>query len=176
MRAVDARYDERQGGFRGMLDLLHQAQREGLLRLHRDRKGTWRAFPAAPATAVETKDQIPSEPGMISPAPPAVDEASLSEIAADGMLESEIPVEPEVSLEEVMQEPLEEEPLEEEPRTEEETLTPAPWEEAPAPRVTEEPTQKPKRARGKSAAKPGARRRTPVRRKTKEEPPKGTPE
>jgi len=44
MRSADARFDERQAGFRGLLDLLHQAQREGWLRLHRDRKGIWRIF------------------------------------------------------------------------------------------------------------------------------------
>ena len=44
MRSADARFDERQAGFRGLLDLLHQAQREGWLRLHRDRKGVWRVF------------------------------------------------------------------------------------------------------------------------------------
>jgi uncharacterized LabA/DUF88 family protein len=45
MRSADGRFDERQAGFRGLLDLLHQAQREGWLRLHRDRKGVWRIFP-----------------------------------------------------------------------------------------------------------------------------------
>jgi uncharacterized LabA/DUF88 family protein len=47
MRSADGRFDERQAGFRGLLDLLHQAQREGWLRLHRDRKGIWRIFPTA---------------------------------------------------------------------------------------------------------------------------------
>ena len=51
MRSLDSRFDERQAGFRGLLDLLHQAQREGLVRLHRDRKGTWRAFAVAPTPA-----------------------------------------------------------------------------------------------------------------------------
>jgi uncharacterized LabA/DUF88 family protein len=47
MRSADGRFDERQAGFRGLLDLLHQAQREGWLRLHRDRKGIWRIFPTS---------------------------------------------------------------------------------------------------------------------------------
>jgi hypothetical protein len=47
MRSADGRYDERQAGFRGLLDLLHQAQREGWVRLHRDRKGVWRIFPTS---------------------------------------------------------------------------------------------------------------------------------
>jgi uncharacterized LabA/DUF88 family protein len=53
MRSADGRFDERQAGFRGLLDLLHQAQREGWLRLHRDRKGVWRIF-TIPAEAVPT--------------------------------------------------------------------------------------------------------------------------
>jgi len=51
MRTADARFDERQAGFRGLLDLLHQAQREGWLRLHRDRKGVWRIFPSSTEAA-----------------------------------------------------------------------------------------------------------------------------
>jgi hypothetical protein len=51
MRALDSRFDERQSGFRGLLDLLHQGQREGWMRLHRDRKGVWRVFPASVPTA-----------------------------------------------------------------------------------------------------------------------------
>jgi uncharacterized LabA/DUF88 family protein len=51
MRSADGRFDERQAGFRGLLDLLHQAQREGWLRLHRDRKGVWRIFPTSTEAA-----------------------------------------------------------------------------------------------------------------------------
>jgi hypothetical protein len=51
MRSADGRFDERRAGFRGLLDLLHQAQREGWLRLHRDRKGIWRIFPASTEAA-----------------------------------------------------------------------------------------------------------------------------
>jgi uncharacterized LabA/DUF88 family protein len=73
MRALDSRFDERQAGFRGLLDLLHQAQREGLLRLHRDRKGTWRAFPvsstpAAPPSAAEAVAETQVTP-EVEPAP-----------------------------------------------------------------------------------------------------------
>ena len=49
LRAVDRNFDERRAGFHGILDLLHQAQREGWLRLQRDRKGVWRIFPVSPA-------------------------------------------------------------------------------------------------------------------------------
>jgi uncharacterized LabA/DUF88 family protein len=56
LRAVDKSFDERHAGFRGMLDLLHQAQREGWLRLQRDRKGVWRIFPVSPIVSA------PAEP------------------------------------------------------------------------------------------------------------------
>jgi len=49
LRAAGKELDARRHGFRGILDLLHQAQREGWLRLHRDRKGVWRAFPIVEA-------------------------------------------------------------------------------------------------------------------------------
>jgi uncharacterized LabA/DUF88 family protein len=56
LRGAGQDFDSRRHGFRAILDLLHQAQREGLLRLHRDHKGTWRVFPlAAPATAPVTE-------------------------------------------------------------------------------------------------------------------------
>ena len=44
LRAAGKSVDER-SGFRGLLDLLHQAQREGWLRLHRDRKGVLASLP-----------------------------------------------------------------------------------------------------------------------------------
>ena len=61
MRNADPRFDERQAGFRGLLDLLHQAQREGWLRLHRDRKGIWRIFStsAEPAPAPVVPEPVP---------------------------------------------------------------------------------------------------------------------
>lgn len=64
MRGLDGQFDERRSGFHGLLDLLHEAQREGLLRLHRDRKGVWRIFPlgsavvASPATTELAEETI----------------------------------------------------------------------------------------------------------------------
>jgi len=64
LRAAGKEYDVRRSGFRGILDLLHQAQREGWLKLHRDRKGVWRIFPVAP-TAEATPTPAPAaEPVM----------------------------------------------------------------------------------------------------------------
>ncbi len=66
MRMADPNFDERRYGFRGILDLLHQAQREGLIRLQRDHKGVWRIFPlVAPApsipVAAAASEEIPVE-------------------------------------------------------------------------------------------------------------------
>ena len=64
LRAAGVSVDER-SGFRGLLDLLHQAQREAWLRLHRDRKGVWRVFPAAggaPSAALVTPAEATAEP------------------------------------------------------------------------------------------------------------------
>ena len=70
LRAAGSSVDER-SGFRGLLDLLHQAQREGWLRLHRDRKGVWRVFPAAcpapaltPATPAEVAVEVEAPPEL----------------------------------------------------------------------------------------------------------------
>lgn len=47
LRSVEKDFDEKQYGFRRLVDLLHEAQKDGLLRLQRDRKGALRIFPAA---------------------------------------------------------------------------------------------------------------------------------
>jgi hypothetical protein len=56
LRSADKNFDERRYGLRGVLDLLHHAQREGWVRLQRDRKGVLRIFavgstPPAPSPA-----------------------------------------------------------------------------------------------------------------------------
>ena len=47
IRAADATFDERRYGFGGLMDLLRACQRDGLLRLERDRRGGLRVFPGA---------------------------------------------------------------------------------------------------------------------------------
>jgi len=62
LRAVDKNFDERQYGFRGFLDLLHEGQREGWLRLQRDRKGVWRVFPIVASAEVPMAASPVAEP------------------------------------------------------------------------------------------------------------------
>ncbi len=71
LKAIDKDFDERRAGFHGMLDLLHQAQREGWLHLQRDRKGVWRMFPvssALTAPAPLSGEPAPSAGEMALPA------------------------------------------------------------------------------------------------------------
>ena len=78
MRSADGRFDERQAGFRGLLDLLHQAQREGWLRLHRDRKGVWRVFPTSTeAVPAPVAPEAVPEPAVVAEAEGAQPEADV---------------------------------------------------------------------------------------------------
>ena len=72
MRLIDKNFDERRYGFRGVLDLLHQAQREGMVKLQRDHKGVWRIFavatPAVSAAGAAGPAGAPGAPGALSDA------------------------------------------------------------------------------------------------------------
>ena len=72
LRAADSAFDERRYGFGGLMDLLRACQREGVMRLERDRRGGLRVFPgAALQHAVEMRVQ---QPAMTSqPAEPVLD-------------------------------------------------------------------------------------------------------
>jgi hypothetical protein len=59
-------FDERRYGFGGLIDLLRACQREGLVRMERDRRGGLRVFQGtairpAPAPAQVIQDSVPSE-------------------------------------------------------------------------------------------------------------------
>ena len=45
LRAVDATFDERKYGFETLGDLMRACQRDGVLRIERDRQGGMRIFP-----------------------------------------------------------------------------------------------------------------------------------
>jgi hypothetical protein len=47
LRAADNGFDERRYGFGGLMDLLRACQRDGVMRLERDRRGGLRVFPGA---------------------------------------------------------------------------------------------------------------------------------
>jgi uncharacterized LabA/DUF88 family protein len=143
LRAAGSSVDER-SGFRGLLDLLHQAQREGWLRLHRDRKGVWRVFPAAASAPVA----IPASPAEV-----------------DVALEAPIELEPDILLPVETDVNWELESLPEE--------IPEP-EELPPPTVVEEaapaeaaPQPKPRKTRAPKSGAKTAKRKTSTRRKAK---------
>lgn len=148
LRAAGSSIDER-SGFRGLLDLLHQAQREGWLRLHRDRKGVWRVFPAAgpvPALAPAVPAEVEVEVEVAEEAPPQLEPEILMPVETDVAWEVE-------ALPEEFVEP----------------------EEPPPPAVVEEvvpvepaPQPKPRKPRAPKAAAKGGKRKTTTRRKAKE--------
>ncbi len=70
LRTADNTFDERRYGFRGILDLLHQAQREGWVRLQRDRKGVLRIFPVI---SVPTAPSTVTEPALETSSVPATE-------------------------------------------------------------------------------------------------------
>lgn len=96
LRAVDPEFDETAYGFRTLTELMHLGQREGLLRMQRDRQGAWRVTPttgeavaAAPAEVGWTPSAIAryAEESEHEPAPadePAVEVGSSSVVLADG--------------------------------------------------------------------------------------------
>jgi hypothetical protein len=148
LRAANKDFDERRYGFRGFLDFLHQAQREGWLRLQRDRKGVWRVFQVIPSTAVPQEALAEETPVVLEFA--AMPGESISSLAGEDE------VLPEPTITEVVGEP-ESEAGEALPGTEEDAAIAAEPDEAPPkPRRT-------RAARGTSARA----RKTPARRKPK---------
>jgi hypothetical protein len=82
LRAADGSFDERRFGFGGLMDLLRACQRDGLMRLERDRRGGLRVFPGAalqqggaprvvPAPALPQPDVEFDESAVTSYEPPA---------------------------------------------------------------------------------------------------------
>jgi uncharacterized LabA/DUF88 family protein len=66
LRNADESFDERKLGFGGIVDFLRACQREGLLRLERDRQGVMRVFPGPSfpkQTAAASQDEHAAAPG-----------------------------------------------------------------------------------------------------------------
>ena len=150
LRAANKDFDERRYGFRGFLDFLHQGQREGWLRLQRDRKGVWRVFQVAPSAAA------PQE--AVSSEALAVEEFAAMPGESIQSLAGEEEVLPEPTITEVVAEPEVEAPGPQPAMVEEAAVTAAPG-ESPAPPKP----RKTRAARGTS----GRARKTPARRKPK---------
>jgi uncharacterized protein (TIGR00288 family) len=77
LHALEPNFDERRYGYRGTLDLLHQAQREGWLKVMRDHKGVWRVHPvAAPAECISSP--APTVPEVLVEVMPSAAEVTVN--------------------------------------------------------------------------------------------------
>jgi hypothetical protein len=146
LRAAGSSIDER-SGFRGLLDLLHQAQREGWLRLHRDRKGVWRVFPAGVSTPA-LAPTVPAEVEVAVEAPPELEPEFLMPVETDVNWEVE-------ALPEEIAEPAEPPP-------------PPPAVIAEVVPVEPPPQPKPRKPRAAKTAAKSGKRKTSTKRKAKE--------
>jgi uncharacterized LabA/DUF88 family protein len=146
LRSIDPSSDERRYDFRAILNLLHRAQREGSVRLQRDRKGVWRIFTVS-TTPATLPAAMPSAESVAEPA-----ESPLEFTPAEVDVAWEEPSDP---TEEVMAEG----------STPEQTSLPAIEEAAPVSAAPGRKPRKPRPARG--TTKTGARRAS-TRRKAKE--------
>ncbi len=94
LRAADSHFDERQYSFRSILDLLHQAQREGWLRLKRDRNGVWRIFPGSSAplapTAASVAGEEPFAAGLSDRGPAEAETAAETAFAPEEAIAPEV--------------------------------------------------------------------------------------
>jgi uncharacterized protein (TIGR00288 family) len=60
LRTIDADFDEQAFGFRTLTELMYLGQREGVLRMQRDRQGAWRISPASPAAPEPARAVAPA--------------------------------------------------------------------------------------------------------------------
>jgi len=115
LRSIQPPFDERQYGFSSIYDLVRQAQREGLLRVERNRQGILRIFPGErfpaaddekPEVTLESVEAIP-----LGPAP-----AAPSEMEPAPAPEAEPSVAAEIPFEFQAESPEEPEPVKEKPK------------------------------------------------------------
>jgi uncharacterized protein (TIGR00288 family) len=151
MRAIDPGFDEQSYGFRTLTELMYLGQREGILRMQRDRQGAWRIQPLGASAEASVAS---SEARSAASGPPeAADEVDAPVQAAEG--EADVEQEPEG--EEVAAAPAErfsEAAPQETEETEEEPVAgdrPVEGEASTTPAEAAEPAQ--------SKAKPAARSR-----------------
>ncbi|HUK34088.1 MAG TPA: OST-HTH/LOTUS domain-containing protein, partial [Vicinamibacterales bacterium] len=92
IRAADGNFDERRYGFGGLMDLLRACQREGLIRMERDRRGGLRVFPGAaiqrgPSVPSESQPDVSQDEQIIDTAPD--DAAPIVPVEADRIIDVE---------------------------------------------------------------------------------------
>jgi uncharacterized LabA/DUF88 family protein len=116
LRGVDPTFDERKFGFETLNDLMRACQRDGLLRVERDRQGGMRIFPGTlnqtPAEATPVTDGDVAEHDRVEPIgeqpvdtigqewPSAVEASPAESDVVDGDVVQEIEVQPVVDVEE----------------------------------------------------------------------------
>jgi uncharacterized protein (TIGR00288 family) len=66
LRAVDPEFDEATYGFRTLTELMHLGQREGLLRMQRDRQGAWRVTPVSAASEAPAPGEVGWTPTAVA--------------------------------------------------------------------------------------------------------------
>jgi uncharacterized LabA/DUF88 family protein len=117
LRGSEAGFDERRFGFQGILELLRACQRDGILRLERDRQGVLRVFPgsllqrpAAEAVAVGAAARVAEVERAPEPVVEAVGDVEAVEQEAEPEIEAEVvvsaePVPAPIDVEPVMEAP-----------------------------------------------------------------------
>jgi len=165
LRVADPSFDERSYGFRNTLDLLHDGQRHGLLRLQRDHKGIWRIFPVLLSAALQGTGEQPAA-GPTLPAEGEISEPLVQEQAPEAALETPSAAPEsfvaayEMSSSEVSAATIEEDVMPE-------VISP----EVPLPVIEEvvppTPARRARRPRAAGTSGRGSQRRTPTRRKPK---------
>jgi len=102
LRSADPFFDERRYGFSGIRDLARQAQREGLLRIERNRQGVLRIYPGD-----EFPQAVPEKPPVEEVAP--VETAAVSEAVESVAVDAPSVLEPqaEASAESLFESPVE---------------------------------------------------------------------
>jgi uncharacterized LabA/DUF88 family protein len=91
LRAADAAFDERLYGFSGLVELVRACQKEGLMRLERDRRGGLRVFPGPalqPLQRATVTTAQSAEPVESAPAQP-VETAAREDLETSATIESE---------------------------------------------------------------------------------------
>ena len=141
LRGVDPSFDERKFGFENLGDLMRACQRDGLLRIERDRQGGMRIFPgnlaATPAAGMQPDVELAQEPQQTAEG----QSASFNQDVVDGDVVQELEVPPIVDAEEA--------PASEKPSRRRRAAAPR----SPRSRKTAEGTPAPPRTR-KAPAKP----------------------